>query len=202
MCFYFKLTHSAQMLQHRFDASLEKNAMDAGGFFNGFQHPMTPVITNAAPDTIQWLRWGLIPSWAKDDTIASHTLNARMETIAEKPAFKNALHQRCLILADGFYEWQWLDAKGKMKQKYLLTLPNEELFAFAGLWNEWINPINAQPVKTFTILTMEANSFMQQIHNSKRRMPIILAQNNENEWLKNNTLSIQNDRLIAVKVKD
>ncbi|MGC9150576.1 MAG: SOS response-associated peptidase [Microbacter sp.] len=200
MCFYFKLTQNAQMLEHRFNASLEHGMMETGGFFNGFQHPLTPVITNAAPERIQWLKWGLIPPWAKDETIASATLNARVETIAVKPAFKYVLHQRCLIPADGFYEWQWLDEKGKKKQKYLLTLPDGELFAFAGLWSEWKNPINGQSIKTFSIVTMEANPLMRQIHNSKKRMPVITTRNHENDWLNNQALIIQNDRLKALKI--
>lgn len=205
MCFYFKLTQTAQTLQHRFKASflnLEQDSTNVERSFNGFQHPLTPVITNALPDKIQWFKWGLIPSWAKNEIIASNTLNARIETISFKPAFKYVLHQRCLILADGFYEWQWLDEKGRKKQKYLLTMPNEELFAFAGLWNEWTNPLNGETIKTYTMLTTEANALMQQIHNSKHRMPIILKQENEYEWLSNNELIIQNDRLIASQVVD
>jgi putative SOS response-associated peptidase YedK len=75
----------------------------------------------------------LIPAWAKDKTIQQYTLNAKIETLNEKPSFKNNIKNRCLVIADGYYEWQWLDPKGKNKQKYLITLTSEEPFAFAGI---------------------------------------------------------------------
>jgi putative SOS response-associated peptidase YedK len=132
---------------------------------------------------IDFLHWGLIPIWAKDDSIRQNTLNAKIETLSEKPAFKDNVKNRCLIIADGFYEWQWLDKKGKEKQKYLITLPGEELFAFAGLWSRWVNIETGEIVKSYTIITTEANSMMCEIHNSKKRMPVILTRENENEWL-------------------
>jgi len=95
--------------------------------------PKTPVIAHNKPGTIQPFTWGLIPFWLKDNTIQQYTLNAKIETLAEKPPFKNAINNRCLVIADGFYEWQWLDQKGRSKQKYLITLPNNALFAFGGI---------------------------------------------------------------------
>jgi putative SOS response-associated peptidase YedK len=99
---------------------------------NGFDYPKTPVIIDKKPNIITHYNWGLIPAWAKDEEIKKHTLNAKIETVNEKPFFKNSVDNRCLIIANGYYEWQWLDPKGKEKQKHELRLPNEELFAFAG----------------------------------------------------------------------
>jgi len=88
-----------------------------------------------------------------------------------------------MIIADGFYEWQWLDKKGKEKQKYLITLPGEELFSYAGLWSRWVNLETGEIVKSYTIITTEADQLMSEIHNSKKRMPVILTRENENEWM-------------------
>ncbi len=86
-------------------------------------------------------------------------------------------------MVDGFYEWQWLDIKGKSKKKYLITIVHNEAFALAGLWSEWVNQSSGEIIKSYTILTMEANEQMSQIHNSEKRMPVILSPNNEFEWL-------------------
>ena len=113
------------------------------------------------------------------------TLNARIETIEEKPAFKDVVSQRCLVIANGFYEWQWLDSKGKNKIKYEIGLENDELFAFAGLYSNWINKETGEVKNTFTIVTTEANQLMSKIHNIKKRMPIILKREDEEKWLHN-----------------
>ena len=98
-------------------------------------------------------------------------------------SFKNAIQNRCLILADGFYEWQWLDEKGKKKQKHLVTLKNDDLFAFAGIYSVWINKITGEIRDTYSIVTTEANELMSEIHNSKKRMPVILSEEREKDWL-------------------
>ena len=112
-------------------------------------------------------------------------MNAKIETIHEKPSFKNIVSQRCLVLANGFYEWQWRDSKGKNKVKYEIGIENDELFAFAGLYSHWINNATNETVNTFTILTTEANPLMAEIHNIKKRMPIILRPEDEINWLQN-----------------
>jgi putative SOS response-associated peptidase YedK len=94
-----------------------------------------------------------------------------------------------LVLADGFYEWQWLDYKGKQKQKYLLTLPDNELFAYAGIWSEWVSTITGEIIRSYSIVTTEATGIMREIHNSKKRMPVLLTPNNEQQWLMNNPLN-------------
>lgn len=200
MCFYSKLSKSAQELKSRFKANFDDEDKYVPANFNGFQFPKTPIITNMQKNEIQLYSWGLIPFWAKDDTIKKSTLNARIETLNEKSSFRNILHNRCLVIADGFYEWQWIDEKGKQKQKYELTLPDGELFAFGGLWSEWLDKSTGELVYTYTILTTVANKLMSRIHNTKKRMPIIISANNEQDWLSGSDLIMQNDKLIATKV--
>lgn len=199
MCFFSKISKDAQEVENRFNAKFD-NAKDfKPAFYNGFQFPKTPVIANNDLERIQLFQWGLIPTWAKDDSIKKFTLNAKIETLKEKPSFKNSINKRCLVISDGFFEWQWLDEKGKQKQRYLVTLPNKELFAFAGLWSEWTNKETGEKIYSYTIITTEANELMSKIHNSKKRMPIILAIENEKDWLKGGELKMQNDKLIAVE---
>jgi putative SOS response-associated peptidase YedK len=200
MCFHSKLSKKAQALQNRFKAKFENVDILLPEIYNAFQYPKTPVITNREADKIQLFNWGLIPAWAKDDTIKKMTLNARIETIAEKPAFKGSIKNRCLILADGFYEWQWLDPKGKNKQKYLITLPDDDAFAFAGLWSEWIDKSTGELLKTYTILTTEANELMSKIHNSKKRMPVIVSKETEKKWLEGDKINSFDIELLATAV--
>lgn len=197
MCFHVQQSKTAQELKQRFNAHFKDEALFQPAIYNAFQHPKTPLITHKNPNEIQCFHWGLIPSWAKDESIKKNTLNARIETLHEKSSFKQIMHNRCLILADAFYEWKWLDEKGKQKQKYTLTLPNNEAFAFAGLWSEWLNKSTNEKIYTYTILTTAANELMSEIHNSKKRMPIIVATDNEQEWLLGQNLKMQNERLIA-----
>ena len=200
MCFHTQQSKNAQELEHRFKAKFVQNQNYQPGIYNGFSYPTTPVITNENTSLIQLIQWGLIPHWAKDDDIKKNTLNARIETIYEKPAFRDVTNKRCLIMANAFFEWQWLDPKGKYKQKYQINLPDHDAFAFAGLWSEWTNKNTNERIKTYTILTTEANQLMSTIHNSKKRMPVIVSQQYENEWLVNNNLHLQNDSLIATPI--
>ncbi len=200
MCFFMQQSKKAQDLEHRFKATFKNNSNYKPGIYNGFQFPLTPVITNQQTTVIECIQWGLIPHWAKDASIQKYTLNARVETIHEKPSFKNITQQRCLIIADAFFEWQWLDPHGKKKQKYKLSLPQNELFCFAGLYSTWMNPTNSEQKNTYTILTTVANNLMATIHNSKKRMPIILAHESEQNWLHSGELLPQNNDLVALDI--
>jgi putative SOS response-associated peptidase YedK len=123
------------------------------------------------------MRWGLIPSWAKDSSAAARMINARSETASTKPAFRDALKsRRCLIPADGFYEWMRME---KTKQPYCFEINNGELFAFAGLWDRW-KDWSGQWVKTCSILTTTPNAVMAAIH---YRMPVILDPDSYDLWL-------------------
>ncbi len=126
------------------------------------------------------LRWGLIPSWAKDKKIANSTINARADTVATKPAFRAAYKKRrCLVLADGYYEWL---REGKAKQPHLYEIDGGAVVAFAGLWEWWRDPADSesQPVESCTIITTEANDLAAAVHD---RMPVILDAADYDAWL-------------------
>ena len=124
------------------------------------------------------LEWGLIPAWAKDPRIASNLINARSETVAEKPSFRTALRQRrCLIIADGFYEWQ--ASGGKRKQPMFFHMRDGKPFAMAGLWETWRDPSGSER-RTCTILTTSPNELLASVHD---RMPVILARDDYARWL-------------------
>jgi len=138
-----------------------------------------PVVLNTAPDRLTMARWGLIPHWAKDPTIGYRMINARAETVAQKPAFRRPFQrQRCLVLADGFYEWQRL---GGHKVPCRITLTTGTPFAFAGLWDAWEDPTTRAPLTTFTIITTTANRLLTPIHD---RMPVMLPRAQEAAWLR------------------
>lgn len=205
MCYHTQQTKDAQTLEKRFKAKLRTDKPFQSEHFNGFTFPQTPIIANNKQDEIQLFTWGLIPDWAKDKSIQQYTLNAKIETLLEKPSFKNIIQNRCLIIADGFIEWQWLDTKGKKKQPYQITLPNKDSFAFAGLWSEWIEPNTGELLNTYSILTTEATGLMAEIHNSKKRMPIILTPEQESAWLSESNyldFSYSTIVLIAEKTQD
>ncbi|MBO3463634.1 SOS response-associated peptidase [Aetokthonos hydrillicola Thurmond2011] len=123
------------------------------------------------------LRWGLIPSWAKDPTIGAKLINARSETVAEKPAFRAAfLRRRCLIVADGFYEWKKQSGK---KQPFYFCLEDKQAFGFAGLWEQWESP-EGEEIASCTILTTKPNELVESLHD---RMPVILEKQDYNLWL-------------------
>ncbi|MHA1599263.1 MAG: SOS response-associated peptidase [Alphaproteobacteria bacterium] len=125
-----------------------------------------------------WLRWGLIPSWAKDAAIGDRMINARAESVAEKPAFRDAFRtRRCLIAADGFYEWR---NEGGRKQPHRITMSDADVFAFAGIWEHWRDPHSNEAVETCAILTTEATAALRPIHH---RMPVILDPANFATWL-------------------
>lgn len=181
MCFHAQQSRSAAEVHQRFTTQ----GPVATGVYNGFSHPQMTVITAEETQTTALHHWGLIPRWANDNSIAKHTLNARLETLHQKPSFRAA--KRCLVLSDGFYEWQWQDPKGRKKQKYLITLPNQTLFAFAGLWDEWVDRTTGEILRSFAIVTTEAQGIMREIHNSKQRMPFSLTAETEHAWLAGQT---------------
>ncbi len=184
MCFHASNTKTAVQVEQFYPATFtDKSAYIPNIHFSGFEYPKMPVITHQEQDKIQLYNWGLIPNWSADNKIRQHTLNARFETLQEKQSFKNIMTNRCLILADGFYEWKWLDAKGKSKEQYYITLPDKGLFAFAGLYDTWFDTETKTTLNTFTIVTTTANQFMAEIHNHGKRMPLILNREQERNWL-------------------
>ena len=136
-----------------------------------------PVILNSDPTTISLSRWGLIPSWAKEQKIGNRMINARAETLLQKPSFKTPFRKhRCLVLADSFYEWK-KTSDGKIPHR--IALKDNQPFAFAGIWEVWTNP-DGQEIRSFSIITTEPNQLMKPLHH---RMPVILKKENEGKWL-------------------
>jgi putative SOS response-associated peptidase YedK len=185
MCYTTSIQKDTENLEKRFKriADAEAKQFQKIQYEIGFTFPKTPVISNDKPEVISLLGWGLLPFWAKDTSFRKNLLNAKIETIKELPSFRNSVKNRCLVLVDGFYEWEWLDAKGKQKQKYHIILPSHEAFAMAGIWSEWVDKATGEVLKTYTIVTTEADEFMAKIHNTKKRMPVILTPDNEELWL-------------------
>ncbi|MBK8822241.1 MAG: SOS response-associated peptidase [Anaerolineales bacterium] len=143
--------------------------------------PSQPVlaIPNDGKNKADFFLWGLIPSWAKDPGIANKLINARGETVAEKPSFRGSFkYKRCLILTDGFYEWKAGEGI-KTKTPYFIHMKDHQPFAFAGLWDEWHSP-DGNTLRTCTIITTEPNELMSTLHN---RMPVILDKQDYNAWL-------------------
>ena len=124
------------------------------------------------------LRWGLVPFWAKDPAIGNRMINARAETVAEKPSYRAAFrHRRCLVLADGFYEWR---KEGNTKTPYFISLASGKPFGLAGLWENWTDKNSGESIQSTTLITTAANDFMATLHH---RMPVILQADTANEWL-------------------
>lgn len=189
MCSHYNLKANSKEIEEEFNAEFEAGiAAEMSMYANGYAHPKMPVITNEEPGKIKFFHWGLIPSWVKDSTQAKEMANmcimAKIESIEEKPSFRESYkHKRCIIPATSFYEWKWLDAKGKQKEKYEIGLPNNQFFAFGGLWSNWTNKETGEIIETFSIVTTDANELMAEIHNTKKRMPLILQPNQVDEWL-------------------
>lgn len=176
MCGRFSILDDIEDLCERFGCQPVK--VDFEPRYNIAPTQVVPVITRGERgNELQLMRWGLIPNWAKDGKMGSRLINARMETVFEKPAFRDAIrNRRCLVPADGYYEW--MKDKGK-KLPYRIVLKNREVFAFAGLWDSWLDGEERQ-LFTFTVLTTEPVGAVTDIHH---RMPLILAREQEREWL-------------------
>jgi putative SOS response-associated peptidase YedK len=183
MCYQTRLFKKKEEIQKRFNVPKDDlEGFNPSEIIKAFDYPKTPVITNDKPNTIQHFNWGLVPSWSTDNSLRHYTLNARIETLNEKKSFKDVIQNRCLIIADGFYEWKWLNKSGSKKEKYLITVPNEELFTFAGIYSTWID-IEGNHYNSYSMITTQANELMSEIHNTKKRMPIILKKEDEKDWL-------------------
>ena len=178
MCGRYRLSRRKELIEEYFATASEEDEWSPR--FNIAPTQPVPVIRQNPEEPIRELslmRWGLIPSWAKDPSVSASMINARSETASTKPAFRDALEsRRCLIPADGFYEWV---RAGKTKQPYCFEINDGELFAFAGLWDRWKNP-SGEWVKTCTILTTTPNAVTSAVHD---RMPVMLDPDSYDLWL-------------------
>lgn len=186
MCFFMAQNQPLNKVEKRYKAKVDKpeNFLQSD-YIVGFEYLNVPVILNSSPEIITTnYNWGLVPSWSKDIDFRKNTLNARIETIKEKPSFKNVISNRCLVIASSFYEWRWLDEKGKNKEKYQIHNADLESFVFAGIYASWNQP-DGTTYNSFSIVTTEANENMKYIHNHKRRMPVMINIGDESTWLDN-----------------
>jgi putative SOS response-associated peptidase YedK len=181
MCGRFSQTKSIQDIKKRFN--LERAPDNLPQLFNIAPQQDAPVVLNAFPSELALARFGLVPSWSKEEKPQYSMINARAETILEKPTYKRLIKsKRCLVLSDGFYEWQ---KKVDSKTPYRIFMKNEEPFAFAGLWDTWGEGENQ--FYSFSIITTTPNKLVAAIHD---RMPVILDPEDESKWLQDTPMNI------------
>jgi len=189
MCYYSSISVGFKIIETRFGVKfLQSEFYQPVYSASAFTFPLMPVITNDNPTEAVLMNWGLIPCWTKYNETAQRikhiALNARSETIFEKPLFKKSiLSKRCMVIVNGFFEWRHLNNKS---YPYYIRLTDHQPFALAGIWDNWQNHATGTESQTFSVITTEANSLMAQIHNIKKRMPVILPLDNEKKWIDNN----------------
>ena len=175
MCGRYSLITDIGELQERFD--FDSSELTHTPRYNIAPTQMALTVTNGSEKRDSYMRWGLIPSWTKSASVGNRMINARSETVAERPSFLIAFQRRrCLVLAGGFYEWQ---RKGSSRRPMRITMASGEPFAFAGLWDAWRNP-KGKIVRSCAIITTGANELLSPIHD---RMPVILPRELESLWL-------------------
>ena len=176
MCGRFVLFSDLKQIQRAFD--LDDATLQLEQSYNiSPTHQIATVVQRADAKLLETMRWGLIPAWAKDPEIGARMINARAETVAEKPSFKHAfVKRRCIVIADGFYEWRKAETQ---KTPMFIRLKSEAPIGFAGLYETW-QPPKGQAITSCTIITTSANELMQPIHD---RMPVILPQELQRVWL-------------------
>lgn len=181
MCYYVKAIPKLTEYASEIKAQISNDILDdykPADKLSGFAHPLLPVLTQENPREIQLYKWGLIPVWAQPDRVAEltkGTLNAREDTIFEKPSFRDSIEsRRCLLLISGFYEWRH---EKKEKIPYYITLKDGKPFSLGCIYSVW----KGQP--TFSIVTTNANPLMEYIHNTKKRMPLMLTHEEERRWI-------------------
>ena len=179
MCGRFTQTATAEQVEKEFHAEISQADLLKLRYNIAPTQIIPAVLEQDGSRIISGLKWGLIPHWSKDDSFASKLINARAETLAEKPSFRDSFkNRRCIISASGFYEW---DKKGSgAKQPYYFYLKDTEVFGFAGLWEEWLDKASGELVETCTIITTEANKVLEPVHD---RMPVILKSKDYEQWL-------------------
>jgi putative SOS response-associated peptidase YedK len=204
MCYHKSLTAKLDKLAEYYSASYDQvlNEIYTPRFHeNGFDFHPGPVLTAGKPTELQMFHWGLIPYWVKDMAAAvrlrTSTLNCISEEMFDKPAFRDAAKEgkRCLIPCSGFYEWRWIDEKGKTKVPYYIYVKDQPLFSLAGLYSKWKDRERDSNYFSYTVLTTKANKMMSEIHNSKHRMAVIVPREYEKDWLNPN---LTNDDVLAL----
>jgi len=186
MCFTVNVNLIKEELQNRYGATLiDPDKYRPSYYYHAFGLPSLPVICSAETEKIQLLKWGLIPSWTKGidqaNIVRYKTFNARSESIESKPSFSSSFRsKRCIIPVAGFFEWQHVEDK---KIPWYIYHSEYEIFSLAGLYDNWLESSTGEVFSTFSIVTTDANDLMAGIHNSGKRMPVILNKSTENKWL-------------------
>jgi len=186
VCFTVNVNIVREELEERYGAELiDHDKYRPSFYYHAYSLPHLPVVCSDEPARLRLLRWGLIPSWVHDESEAKEimmkTFNARSETVSSKPAFRESFgSRRCLVPVRGFFEWQHV---GGRKIPWYITLRDEEIFSLAGIWDSWTMQ-GGMTLDTFSIVTTRANGLMEEIHNTKKRMPVILPSSAEKLWLR------------------
>jgi putative SOS response-associated peptidase YedK len=188
MCYHKQDKALKEELEQRYLAVLRDISYEPSYYENGFDFKASPVITAERAKEFQMMNWGLIPWWTKsvnDATqIRMRTLNCISEEMFEKSVFKDSVRdgKRCLIPCTGFYEWRWFKG-GRIKYPYFVYQKDEPIFSLAGIYSRWVDKSTGEEMNTYSVLTTRANKLMEKIHNSKKRMPVMLPKEFENDWL-------------------
>ncbi|MBN1821416.1 MAG: SOS response-associated peptidase [Prolixibacteraceae bacterium] len=194
MCFYYAVVkvNANRLFENGIIREEQLNLFPEQYFVNGFEFPLMPVISDDKPDEIQMFHWGVVPSAtrAKEDAVEFlrkyNTLNAKAETLFESRMFgRLILKQRCLVLCSGFFEWRHKEPGKKSTPRYpfYITMKDEGMFVFAGVWDRFTDRETGEIIKTYSIITTPANNMMEIVHNSKNRMPLILPPEKALDWL-------------------
>lgn len=188
MCFHNSMSAKAAKLAARYGRKSDvieivQDILDEQYHVNAFNYPRYPIITSS--DEIQVFNWGLIPRWVKTETdaedIRKYTLNARADTIFEKPSYRESIRKRrCIVPSTGYFEWRH---SGRNRIPYFIYLKDEPIFSMAGIYDTWMDKETGKEHSTFSLITTDANPLTAYIHNSKRRMPAILSKAEEEIWL-------------------
>ena len=188
MCYYTQQGKTAGELTDYLGRNIDDHEnVFPSDFINGFSHPNLPILLDSKPDIITTnYTWGLLPT-NRDKDFRKSTLNARVETLEDKPSFAPSINNRCLVLVTAYYDWHWNDPSGKSKTKYMINSQIDEVFFLAGIYNSWQDKAG-QIWNTYSIVTTEANQMMKYIHNRKeadddQRMPIVIKNTDEKAWL-------------------
>jgi putative SOS response-associated peptidase YedK len=198
MCFTVNVNLIKEELENRYGATLiDPDKYRPSYYYHAFSLPSVPAICSGDTSKIKLLKWGLIPEWTKSQEQANiiryKTFNARSESIATKPSFSSSFRsKRCIIPVKGFFEWQHL---GNEKIPWYIYHTENEVLSLAGLYDDWIESNTGEVLSTFSIVTTEANDLMAVIHNSGKRMPVILNKSTENRWI---DVSISTDEAISL----
>lgn len=186
MCYFVGMNLTREELHKRFGSEVPVDfRWEPLPFLSGFTFPEIPVITGEKPGEFTPAHWGLIPFWVQDEEKAmelrTHTLNAQSETAAQKPSFRKAFKTgRCLVPASGYFEWHH---KGKLKYPFYISRADGLPFAMAGISDSWLNKETGELVLSFSVLTVPANQLLSRVHNTKKRMPLILHPEDEKHWI-------------------